>query len=218
MTRAVLFDLDGTLIDSRADLATGVNLTRRDLGLAPLAPEVIAGFVGDGVRALLTRALPECPERLEEALRLNHGHYCDHLLDETRLYPGALGALARLASAGWRLALVTNKPRAFTDLILAGLGVAPLLSAVVGGGEGPLKPDPAPLFRALAACGAEPGPSWMVGDHCTDLEAGRRAGLRRCYCAFGFGTPRGEAWDLAVDHLDALADHLCAEGPGALDG
>ena len=70
MTRAILFDLDGTLIDSRADLATGVNLTRGDLGLAPLAPGVIAGFVGDGVRKLLTRALPECPERLEQALEL----------------------------------------------------------------------------------------------------------------------------------------------------
>jgi len=218
MTRAVLFDLDGTLIDSRADLATGVNLTRRDLGLPPLAPAVIAGFVGEGVRTLLARALPECPARLEEALALNHGHYCDHLLDETRLYPGALETLARLSASGWRLALVTNKPRAFTDLILAGLGVAPFLSAVVGGGDGPrLKPDPAPLLQALAACGAEAAPSWMVGDHCADLEAGRRAGLRRCLCAFGFGTPKDEAWDLAVDRLPALADHLCAEGPEAPD-
>ena len=84
----LLLDLDGTLIDSRADLATAVNLTRRDLGLAPLEPARISGFVGDGVRKLLARALAECPERLEEALALNHRHYCEHLLDETYLYPG----------------------------------------------------------------------------------------------------------------------------------
>ena len=209
MNGAVLLDLDGTLIDSRADLATGVNLTRRDLGLAPLPSAQIAGYVGDGVRKLLARALPECPGRLEEALALNHRHYCAHLLDETRLYPGTLEALTRLGEAGWLLAVVTNKPRSFTDLILAGLGVAPLLAAVVGGGDCPaLKPDPAPLHLALDACGARPEVSWMVGDHCTDLEAGRRAGLLRCYCAFGFGEPRGEAWDLEVSGLLGLADKI----------
>ena len=209
MNGAVLLDLDGTLIDSRADLATGVNLTRQDLGLPPLPPALIAGYVGDGVRRLLTRALPECPECLEEALELNHRHYCDHLLDATRLYPGTLEALTRLAQAGWALAVVTNKPRPFTDLILAGLGVAPLLAAVVGGGDSPaLKPDPAPLHQALEACGARPEHSWMVGDHCTDLEAGRRAGLQRCYCAYGFGDPKGETWELRVAGLPALANHL----------
>lgn len=207
--RAVLFDLDGTLIDSRADLATGVNLTRRDLGLAPLAPERIAGYVGEGVRKLLTRALPECPERLEQALEFNARHYRAHLLDQTRLYPGTLEALERLSQGGWRLAVVTNKPGTFTEPILAGLGVARFLSAVVGGGPGsPLKPDPAPLLRALEACGAAAAGSWMVGDHFTDLEAGRRAGMQRCFCRFGFGEPRGETWDLAVADLPALARHL----------
>ena len=95
--------------------------------------------------------------------------------------------------------------------------MAPLLSAVVAGGDCPrLKPDPAPLFQALAACGAEPSTSWMVGDHVTDLEAGRRAGLRRCHCTFGFGTPKDETWDLAVDGLGMLAEHLAQarEAPG----
>ena len=209
MSGAVLLDLDGTLVDSRADLATGVNLTRRDLGLGPLPPALIASHVGDGVRQLLTRSLPECPERLEEALGLNHRHYCDHLLEATRLYPGTLEALTLLGAQGWRLAVVTNKPRAFTDLILDGLGVTPHLTAVVGGGDSPaLKPDPQPLRMALEACGARPEASWMVGDHHTDLEAGRRAGLRRCFCRYGFGEPGRETWELAVDGLMDLVRQI----------
>ena len=205
----LLLDLDGTLIDSRADLATAVNLTRRDLGLAPLEPARISGFVGDGVRKLLARALAECPERLEEALALNHRHYCEHLLDETYLYPGVAAGLERLQAAGWRLAVVTNKPRAFTDLILEGLGIARFLTAVVGGGDCPqLKPNPAPLHLALERCQGQTQTAWIAGDHFTDLEAGRRAGVKVCYCRYGFGEPRGEGWDLAVDGFSALVEHL----------
>jgi phosphoglycolate phosphatase len=215
MPSAIILDLDGTLIDSRADLATGVNLTRRDLGLPPLEPALIASYVGEGVRRLLTRALPECPGLLEEALELNHRHYCEHLLDATRLYPGVAPALEHLRDAGFSLAVVTNKPRPFTDLILEGLGVAPLFSAVVGGGDCPqLKPDPAPLRLVLEQLQATPAASWMVGDHFTDLEAGRRAGLHTCFCRYGFGDPRDEPWDLAVNGLLELAAFLRLKWPG----
>lgn len=209
MRSGVIFDLDGTLVDSRADLALAVNLTRADLGLPPLPQEQVVGYVGEGVRKLLARALPECPERLEEALAINHRHYCEHLLDRTTLYPGVAPALERLRGLGYGLLVVTNKPRAFTDLILAGLGVSPLLAGVVGGGDCPrLKPDPAPLRLALERGGCREEGSWIAGDHFTDLEAGRRAGLKRCYCRYGFGDPGGEGWDLAVERLNELAEHL----------
>jgi phosphoglycolate phosphatase len=211
MRSGVIFDLDGTLIDSRADLALAVNLTRAELGLPPLPQDQVVGYVGEGVRKLLARALPECPERLEEALAINHRHYCEHLLDRTALYPGVGPALERLRALGYGLLVVTNKPRAFTDLILAGLGVAPLLDGVVGGGDcRELKPDPAPLRLALERGGCRAEGSWIAGDHFTDLEAGRRAGLKRCYCRYGFGDPGAEAWDLAVHRLAELADFLQA--------
>lgn len=206
MPRAVLFDLDGTLVDSRADLALGVNLTRADLGLAPLDPARVERYVGDGVRKLLERALPECPGRLEEALALNRAHYGAHLLDATCLYPGVARALDALREAGFALGVVTNKPAEFARPVLEGLGILSHFTALVAGGDAPaLKPDPAPLRRALELCGCGTEGSWMAGDHHTDLEAGRRCGLRRCFCSYGFGNPGAEAWDLEAGGLEELA-------------
>jgi len=206
MRDGIIFDLDGTLIDSRADLALAVNLTRRELGLAPMADAQVVGYVGEGVRNLLTRAIPELPDELERALAINQRHYRAHLLDQTALYPGVAAALERFHRHGLRLMVVTNKPRAFTDLILEGLGIAGLMAAVVGGGDvAALKPDPAGLLLALERSGCAAAGSWMAGDHFTDLESGRRAGMKRCFCRYGFGDPGQETWDLAVDDLRELA-------------
>lgn len=212
--KAVFFDLDGTLIDSRGDLATAVNLTRCDYGLPPLSPALVATYVGEGLRCLVDRALPERRGGLEEAVDRTRAHYRAHLLDATRLYPGVREALMALGTQGWRRAVVTNKPREFVEPILAGLGVADAFEALVGGGEAAaLKPDPAPLILAGARLGlAGLAGSWMVGDHFTDLEAARRAGMRRCFCRYGFGDPRDEMCDLAVDTLVELAAHLGRAG------
>ena len=119
MARTILFDLDGTLIDSAADLAMAVNLTRRDFGLPPKSlPEVISA-VGNGVRKLLERTIPECADRMEELLARQRKHYGDHLLDQTALYPGVEETLRRLAGAGHRLGVVTNKPAAAISSITA---------------------------------------------------------------------------------------------------
>ncbi len=206
----IIFDLDGTLIDSRADLTTAVNLTRRDFGLEPLPLETVAKFVGEGLRNLISRAWPEAGPRLDEAVERARGHYGRHLLDETVLYAGVAESVRALHAAGWKLGVVTNKPQDFSDAILRGFGLHGCFTMVVGGGSGlPMKPDPAPLLAVVERCGARPSArSWMVGDHFTDLEAGRRAGLSRCYCRFGFGDPRGEAYDLAVDALPELVEYL----------
>jgi len=209
---AVFFDLDGTLIDSRADLALAVNLTRRDYGLPSLPIAQVAGYVGEGVRLLVARSLPERPDLMEEAVVRTRAHYGDHLLDHTTLYPGVKEGLERLGAQGWKRAVVTNKPREAIRPILAGLGVAHLFDALVGGGDAPvLKPDPALIRVAAARLGlVDLTGCWMAGDHFTDLEAGRRAGIRRCFCRYGFGDPREEPYDLAVDSLVELSEHLGA--------
>lgn len=208
--KVALFDLDGTLIDSREDLALAVNLTRQDFGLLPKStPEVVA-CVGEGVRALIERAIPEKPELWKAMLECQRAHYLAHCLDNTKLYPGTAEMLATLRAEGWRLAVVTNKPGPVTRHILDGLGILPYFGAVVGGGDCPLlKPDPAPLLLAASQMGVTLDASdWMVGDNFTDLEAGRRAGIRRCFCRFGFGDARDETWDAEVGNPLEIKEEL----------
>jgi phosphoglycolate phosphatase len=204
--KTTLFDLDGTLVDSRADLALAVNLTRQDFGLPPKSTGEVVACVGEGVRVLIERAIPERPELWDAMLARQRVHYRAHCLDNTALYPGVVATLETLCAAGWRLAVVTNKPGPVTRPILDGLGILHCFGAVVGGGDCPaLKPDPAPLLSAAAQMGAAlDGTDWMVGDNFTDLAAGRRAGVRRCFCRFGFGAVQGETYDATIDGMEAF--------------
>ena len=206
----VFFDLDGTLIDSRADLATAVNLMRRDLGLPSIPTAVVAGYVGEGLRLLVQRALAERPQALDDAVARTREYYRAHLLDRTVLYPGVSEALRRIGEGGWKCAVVTNKPREFALPILTGLGISDFIETVVGGGDAiALKPSPAPVFLAARQLGlADLCGSWMAGDAFTDLEAGRRAGVHCCFCRYGFGDPRDEPYSLAVDSPLELARRL----------
>jgi phosphoglycolate phosphatase len=206
----LLFDLDGTLIDSRTDLAAAINRTRADFGLPPRPVEEIAACVGEGLRNLVTRAIPElAAAQIDGAIAAGRRHYGAHLLDATTLYPGARETLERLYQAGYRLGVLSNKPHEFTVEILDRLGLAPFFTVVMGSAVGqPMKPDPEPVLNALRQSGCQTAGSWVIGDHFTDLEAGRRAGVKRAFCTFGFGDARQEGNDLVIQALPELADHL----------
>lgn len=212
MPTAVLFDLDGTLVDSRADLATAVNLVRADFGLAALPVTQVTGYVGNGVRMLLRRALADLPDiDLPTAVARMGEHYLAHLLDATVAYPGVVEGLARLAAAGYVLGVVTNKPEKPARRICEALGLAPPVTVIVGGDSCPcLKPSPEPIHFALAQLGATTADAWLVGDNYTDLQAGAAAGLRTCLCRYGFGNAAGEPADLAVDSFAEWVDHRLA--------
>ena len=208
--RLLIFDLDGTLIDSRKDLAVAVNTVREEYDLQPLAVATVTSYVGNGSRQLMERAMQDCSGAdIDEATHRLGVAYRQHLLVHTHLYRGTEEALALVRGLGYRLAVVTNKTQRAAEVIVDGLGVGGFFSAVVGDdGAHALKPEAEPLTRALHQAGCEREGSWMIGDNYTDLVAGRRANVRRCYCRFGFGHARGEASDMQVDSLADFADAL----------
>ncbi len=188
---ALLFDLDGTLIDSRRDLAEAVNRTRQELGLAPLALAEIVGMVGEGARRLVEKALGTDvpPERFEEVFRRYLEHYRAVLLDTTRAYDGMPEALARLA-ARYPLAVLTNKPEDLSRAVLAGLGLLEHFAEVLGGDSLPSrKPDPAGLLLLAERLGVPPEHTLLIGDSAIDAATARAAGCRFALVTWGFSAP-----------------------------
>ncbi len=203
----LIFDLDGTLIDSRQDLATGINLMRRHYGLVPLPVETVTGFVGEGVRNLVFRSLQDAAFSvdLDEAVQLNKEFYAQHIHDETMLYPGVRDGLERLAAAGHVLALLSNKPGSASREILRHFKIASLFSSIIGGDSGlPLKPAPEAVFAILRAVGGERADAWMVGDNHTDIAAAHRAGIHSIFLTYGMGTLGQEKPEMTVSGFDEV--------------
>ena len=192
--RLIAFDLDGTLVDSRRDLADSTNLLIRELGGQPLGEEAIGRMVGAGAGVLVTRALhasglaPEAePGRLPGNLARFLQIYDTRLLNHTRAYDGIADAVAA-ARRRARVAVLTNKPTHATEAVLDGLGLRALFADVIGGdGAWPRKPDPASLRELMARAGAAPRRTLVVGDSAIDHETAMRAGARCCLATYGFG-------------------------------
>ncbi|MFH1262023.1 MAG: HAD-IA family hydrolase [Pseudomonadota bacterium] len=195
----IIFDLDGTLVDSRLDLTHSVNAALRDLGLPLKTPEQIIGMIGNGTRALVERAVGGERQQFERAFSIFTKDYGEHLLDHTKLYPGAREALARLE--GKKLAVMSNKRQRFCDAILRGLDVDRLF-AMIQGGDAPhgKKPNPAPLLEIARRLGVPPARACMVGDSPVDVAAGKAAGMRTVGLTEGF-TPAGQMATTGADLL-----------------
>jgi phosphoglycolate phosphatase len=188
--RLIAFDLDGTLIDSRADLVAAVNATLTHLGRHPLPDAVIASYIGDGVHMLVRRALgdPEHEAIVTEAVTFFLGYYRIHKLDHTYVYEGALDAMAAIARAlpQSRLAILTNKPIRPSEEICAALQLAPHCFRIYGGNSFETKkPDPLGLETLMREAGATPEQTLMIGDSDVDVLTARNAGASVIGCRFG---------------------------------
>lgn len=185
----LLFDLDGTLVDSRADLAAATNRMRALHGLPPIDIPTVVSYVGDGLAKLAERALQGAPVDPAAAAREIGECYGGHETDATLPYPGVDAGLRALHAAGHRLGLVTNKPARHARRIFDHFGWTPLFAVILAGGDTPaLKPAPDPILEAMRRTGTAPGSTWMVGDHHTDLEAARRAGVSSVFLLSGLGS------------------------------
>jgi phosphoglycolate phosphatase len=207
----LIFDLDGTLIDSKSDLANSVNAARAHLGLRPLNLAVISTCVGYGAPVLIRRALAgEASEsEIAQALEFFLDYYSRHALDSTRFYPGVKESLERLQGRGKRLAILSNKPVAISRMVIEGLRAAELFFKIYGGDSfAAKKPDPAGIDLLMREAGVARNATMMVGDSVIDVETGRNAGVRVCGVRFGFltGTFDRLPPDLLVDRMEDLAD------------
>ena len=213
--KAVVFDLDGTLIDSKRDLALAMNATLKHLGRKEIEAERIYSYVGGGVQLLVKRALAEgaSDEEIERGMAYFLEYYRAHMLDNTVPYPGVREALDKLS--GRELAVLTNKPVKFSKLILNGLGMSAYFRYVYGGNSfEKKKPDPVGLNTLLREFGAGPRETMMVGDSDVDIQTARNAGTWACGVTYGMGSaklPASEP-DLLLDSLEELPAYLDPKG------
>ncbi len=189
--KCLLFDLDGTLIDSRDDLADSVNLMLSELNLANLPSETIYNFIGEGVFNLINRSISASLKRESEIEFSNHGVeifrkiYAENCLIKTKLYEGVSETLNELGD--YQKAVVTNKPWKFSVKILEGLGISHHFKIVCGGDSfAERKPSPIPLVQTAKSLNCSPAECLMIGDSWVDIEAGKNAKIKTCGCVFGF--------------------------------
>ena len=228
---AVFFDLDGTLFDTKADLAATVNHTRRDLGLAEWPEEQVIANVGQGAKYLLTNSIPEVLAEGKISASLTSGqetaspfervweifksHYAEHCVERVQPYPGVVRTLGELRDRGWLMGVNTNTPNFAVRLILEKFGLARYFgSAIVAGGDGiPLKPD----AQSLRECASRlrghrlSSHDWMVGDSWTDMQCATNAGMKGAFCTYGFGKLRDSRFTIKINRFDELLGHLKAE-------
>ena len=218
MFQAYLFDLDGTLVDSAPDICRVANIALRHVGRASLPLEVIRGFVGDGLPALIQRALnysdqrpldAEVADPIEhrQATQLAHQTYTETPAVETTVYPDVRETLAQLQQRAL-LGLVTNKPIAVTQRLLAALDLSSLFSVVLGGDSLPQrKPDPAPVQKALGALSVDAAQALFIGDHENDHRAARGAQTAVALVSYGYTSRESLALlspDFLLDDIRAL--------------
>ncbi|HIJ82246.1 MAG TPA: HAD-IA family hydrolase [Desulfuromonadales bacterium] len=209
--RAVLFDLDGTLVDSLDDLTAAVNHTRAAFGLPQLHSPTVCAMIGKGARHLIRQAVPDLDDaETDRALQLFLDFNQHHIADKSRLYPGIGKTLDVLQGKGIRLAVVSNKNQSLSGLILSALGVRDYFELIAGGDTfAESKPSPLPLLRVADQLGVLPTECVMVGDSINDIEAGNRAGIVTIGCNWGYGNREELSQStFQVDSCDELISTL----------
>jgi phosphoglycolate phosphatase len=214
----LIFDLDGTLIDSRLDLANAVNATRAEMGRQPLLHSTVYSYVGNGAPVLIRKAMgPDATdEEVERALSFFLDWYRDHAVDATELYPGVRESLDELHAAGMQLAVLTNKPVRISKAIMNHFGLGPMLFRIYGGNSfEQKKPHPVGIDTLRAETGAAAAETWMVGDSIVDMQTARNAGVMACGVTYGFQpeTLTDCPPDLLVDRMEDFAARILAHAP-----
>lgn len=207
----LLFDLDGTLVDSAPDIAAAVNVVLAEIGRDPLSEERVRGFVGDGLAVTLARSLAAAgaPVQTPDLLTRFEAAYIAGVADRTRPYPGVAATLTALGNAGLRMAVCTNKSTEPSNVILAALGLQANFELVVGPDKvSQKKPDPQHIEFCLDALGVKPGETVMIGDSANDVIAANGAGCAAIFVTYGYGEIDGHDADASIDRFAELPEVL----------
>ncbi len=198
MIKLLIYDLDGTLIDSRRDIANAVNWALKELGLKELSIEIISSFVSKGVTHLITGVLKEALRKeksqneenevdrlLGRTIKLYRTRYAEHLLNETKLYPSVKMVLEHFRDR--KQAVITNKPEGFSNEILRGLHIDSYFFRVIGADQKlPKKPAPDPVFEIMKSAGVRLDETVLIGDSAIDIETGKNAKIKTIAVTYGF--------------------------------
>ncbi len=218
MPATIVFDLDGTLVDTAPDLLNALDAVIAPLGIAPVDRDVARNFIGGGARLLLTRALESAGQsvdaaRLEELNSTFLTYYAAHIADDSQPFPGMVDALEQLAASGARLCVCTNKLEHLACQLLDALDLTRHFAVITGGDtHGVPKPDPLPLNATIAAAGGDPARAVMVGDSRTDIAVAKAAGVPVVAVSFGYTEipPAELGADLLIHHFSALNEAVNA--------
>jgi len=188
--RAVLFDLDGTLVDSLEDLTDAVNHIRSAFSHPPLTADAVRLKIGKGARHLVQQTLPDAIETdIDRAVEMFLEFNREHIADKSHLYPGITETLHELAARNIKLAVISNKNEDLSTLILEYLGIRPLLECICGGDTfTERKPSPLPLLKVAEKLDVATCECFMVGDSCNDIQAGKLANITSIACTWGYGS------------------------------
>ena len=205
----IVYDFDGTLVDTLFDIVDAVNLSLYELGLRTLSRETICKYVGKGVEKLMDQSINGTGfDNLSMAVELFRKHYSENLMNHTRFYPFGREILDHFSDK--KQAILSNKPEDFVRRILVSLESLDLFNAILGGDSlKSKKPDPEGLFHLLDRFQCSPEQAILVGDSPVDIETGKRAGVYTCVVSFGFGNPKEidlAEPDCSIDHLSELKD------------
>jgi phosphoglycolate phosphatase len=214
----IVFDLDGTLVDTAPDLIASLNHTIAAASLEPVGYEDLTHLVGHGARAMIERAFTLrqaqlSPAELDRMMARFIEHYGANMPGDSKVFPGLVEALTRLSAKGYRLAVCTNKMERFAVTLIDKLGLAPHFQAIAGGDTFSMrKPDPRHLTETIARAGGDPQRAVMVGDSINDILAARNAGIACIAVPFGYSDPPVETLgaDVLITHFDQLTPELAA--------
>ena len=209
MKNSVLFDLDGTIINSSLDLASAINEMRLHFNCAPLAVDVVVSFIGNGTAHLVKKAIKDTTISFDEAMKINREKYSQALSVHTTFYNGTLELLQFLHEEKVPVAITSNKPTDWCKTLAVDLGFSEYVSVIYGGGQDyALKPAPDMLQLAAHEMGVELSNSLMVGDNWTDVDAGLAAGCETAYFEHGFGVLKENQADFKYSDIADLKQWL----------